>query len=40
MKDGLISTCEDLNGNIYHIPPFILTDPIEFAQEKRVKKPK
>ena len=37
VKIGSITTLEDTNGNIYEIPPFIINEPIYFANEKKKK---
>mmetsp|Transcript_22434 Transcript_22434/g.22137 ORF Transcript_22434/g.22137 Transcript_22434/m.22137 type:complete len:129 (+) Transcript_22434:267-653(+) len=40
-RDGCITLCEDANGNLYDIPPFIINDPVAFPNEKkhRVNRP-
>lgn len=40
-RDESITLCEDVNGNLYEIPPFIINDPIVFINEKkhRIKPP-
>jgi len=42
MRNGNISLCEDTNGNVYEVPPFVINDPVAFANEKKQKtaKPK
>mmetsp|Transcript_24890 Transcript_24890/g.24557 ORF Transcript_24890/g.24557 Transcript_24890/m.24557 type:complete len:129 (+) Transcript_24890:268-654(+) len=37
VRDGSITVCEDTNGNIYEIPPFIVNDPTAFVNEKKHK---
>ncbi|OMJ91611.1 hypothetical protein SteCoe_5755 [Stentor coeruleus] len=40
LKSENISILEDTNGNVYEIPPFIVNDPVCFANEKKKAVPK
>mmetsp|Transcript_11659 Transcript_11659/g.11716 ORF Transcript_11659/g.11716 Transcript_11659/m.11716 type:complete len:149 (-) Transcript_11659:30-476(-) len=38
-RNGSISCCVDLNGNVYDVPPFIINDPIIFPEDKKQRLP-